>query len=246
GLHVIEGDIECCKCLSSDTVPTDRRACSQQGDVFLRDVVGVLADEHLGNFFGMGVLGRTTGTFRVAEAQSFVTLSTLDLSEEEDHFGHRLLPAGEYLGIGDRRGQWERCRRKSDFGDRIRGVHSCSHILYSACADYRWYLKVGESGCFGCRSTLDSCVSGSEEEAEDEHSDQAENREGRRIGGADLEGFADLEVEVLFEHPEPWVIDMAEGDRTACCREDHELGRSTCRGDERCSNSAGGGDCNGG
>ena len=69
----------------------------------LRDVVRVLADQVGRDLLGMRVLRRAAGPLGVAEADALRgRRSVRDLGEQEGDLGHRLLPAGQHLGVADR------------------------------------------------------------------------------------------------------------------------------------------------
>ena len=104
GLEVVERDVNRGEGLGSCGT-ADGRAGPEQLGVELADVVRVLADDALGNFLGVGVLGRAAGTLGVAEADSAVSLLGGDFGEEEDDFGHGLLASGEDLGVADGNGE---------------------------------------------------------------------------------------------------------------------------------------------
>ena len=91
--------------------PTEAPAQTQLGPD-LADVVGVLADQVRRDLLGVGVLAGAAGALGVAEPDALVALLGGDLGEQEGDLGHRLLPAGEHLGVADRGGQ-----RQGDGGE---------------------------------------------------------------------------------------------------------------------------------
>jgi len=67
----------------------------------------------------MGKLPRPAGALGVAEAQAGVAIGRLHLGEQHRDLGHRLLPAGQHLGVADRRGQRQGARRDAQPGDAV-------------------------------------------------------------------------------------------------------------------------------
>ena len=78
------------------------------------------ADERRRDLLRMRELAGTAGALGVAEAHTFCAILRLDLDEQDGDFGHRLLAAGQHLGVADRVGQRQRAGRHPDPGDRIR------------------------------------------------------------------------------------------------------------------------------
>jgi hypothetical protein len=71
----------------------------------------------------MGVLGGAAGALGVAETDAAVPLLCGDLGEQEYHFGHGLLAAGEDLGITDGNGEGKPRGGKLDVPDEVDGTH---------------------------------------------------------------------------------------------------------------------------
>jgi hypothetical protein len=67
----------------------------------------------------VGVQTVATGTLGVAVADALVSIEGGDLSEKESDLGHRLLPAGEHLGIADRAVERKERQRQGERGDRV-------------------------------------------------------------------------------------------------------------------------------
>jgi hypothetical protein len=71
----------------------------------------------------VSVLRGPAGAFGVAETDAAVTLFSSDLREEEHHFGHGLLPAGEDFGVADGDSEGQPCRGQLDVTNEIYGAH---------------------------------------------------------------------------------------------------------------------------
>ncbi|MNL14652.1 hypothetical protein D3C87_1356030 [compost metagenome] len=89
------------------------------------DVAGVLAQQGRGDLAGVGVLAGAAGPLGIAEAEPGVAVGGADLGEQDGHLGHRLLPAGQHLGVADRGGERQIAGGKANPGDRI-GRHAGS------------------------------------------------------------------------------------------------------------------------
>jgi hypothetical protein len=48
-----------------------------------------------------------------------MAVTGFDLSDQDGDLGHRLLPAGEHLGIADRVGQWQGYRTQAQPGNAV-------------------------------------------------------------------------------------------------------------------------------
>ena len=100
------------------------------------DVARVFTDQRRSDLFGVRELSRTTGAFRVAESQTLVTVSGLDLREQNRDLGHRLLAAGQHLGVADRRGERQVAGRHANPCDAVlsgetRFRHVSGYVLKS-------------------------------------------------------------------------------------------------------------------
>ncbi|MCY1231273.1 hypothetical protein D9M72_437150 [compost metagenome] len=118
-LQVPERDIECPDGLRRQSAAPDRRTGPAELVPQFRDVIGVFADQCRGDFAGVGKLPGPAGALGVAEADTFMALGGPDLGKEDGHLGHRLLAAGQNLGVADRRGQREIARREPDRGNGV-------------------------------------------------------------------------------------------------------------------------------
>ncbi len=78
------------------------------------DVAGVLAQQGRGDLARVGVLARAAGPLRIAEAEPGVAIGGADFGEQDGHLGHRLLPAGQHLGVADRGGEAGGSRRRGE------------------------------------------------------------------------------------------------------------------------------------
>ena len=74
GLEVVEGDVEGRDGLGGHAAAADRGAGPEQLLVDPADVVGVLAEQAVGDLLGVGVLGGSAGSLGVAEAESLVAV----------------------------------------------------------------------------------------------------------------------------------------------------------------------------
>ena len=119
GLEVVEGDVDGGQGLRGHAGAAHGGAGPEQLGVDLADVVGVLADDALGDLLGVGVLGRAAGALGVAEADAAVALLGGDLGEQEDDLGHGLLPAGEDLRVADGDGERQRGGGQLDVPDGV-------------------------------------------------------------------------------------------------------------------------------
>ena len=83
------------------------------------DVVGVLADHLLGDLLGVRVLPRAARPLGVAIADTLMSFEGGDLGEEEGDLRHRLLSAGQHLGVADGAVEREERQRERARGDLV-------------------------------------------------------------------------------------------------------------------------------
>ncbi len=69
----------------------------------LRDIARILAEKSRCDLTGMGELPRPPGSLGIADPEAAMTVAGLDLAEQDRDLGHRLLAAGQHLGVADRR-----------------------------------------------------------------------------------------------------------------------------------------------
>ncbi|MCY1526059.1 hypothetical protein D9M68_610620 [compost metagenome] len=118
-LEVPQGDVEGADGLGRQTAAPHRGAGPAQFVPQLGDIAGVLADQVRRHLQSMGELPGTAGALGIAEPQAPMTIAGFDLGDQDGDLGHRLLPAGEHLGIADRIGQRQCHRAQAQPGDAV-------------------------------------------------------------------------------------------------------------------------------
>ena len=104
GFHIPQGNIKRRDGLYRHAAAPDGGARPQQFGVDLVDIVGVFAEQIIGNLFGMGVNSLASRALGIAKAYPFETVAGADFGDDNRDFGERFLPPGEDFGIADRRG----------------------------------------------------------------------------------------------------------------------------------------------
>ena len=141
-LAVPQRDVERGDGLGGQAAAADRGAGPDQLVPDPGDVVRVFAEQGRRDLAGVGIQARTAGTFAVAEAAARLAFAGLDLGEQQRDLGQRLLPAGQHLGVGDRRGQRQQHQRQADPGNAILAGHGGLRWAHSALIPPVWITCV--------------------------------------------------------------------------------------------------------
>jgi hypothetical protein len=114
GLEVPQRDVEGGDRLRRQAAAADAGAGPDELVPQSRDVVRVFAEQVRCDLLGMHELPRPAGALAVREADAAVAFPGLHFGEQEGDLGQRLLPAGQHLGVADRRGQRQEHQRQPD------------------------------------------------------------------------------------------------------------------------------------
>jgi hypothetical protein len=126
GLHVPQGHVERGDGLDRQAAAAHRRAGPAEFLPQPGDIVGVLADQRRGDLLGVGKLARSAGALGIAEPQAVAAVGGFDLRKQDGDLRHRLLPAGQHLGVADRHRQRQVARSEADPCDAIPGYNARS------------------------------------------------------------------------------------------------------------------------